>query len=79
MKYNFCCPKCQNTEIAIVEGGAFKGNIYNTLSYGLTTIYLTRYVCTTCGFTENYIDDPKSLQKIKEKFIKPEDGSSEYV
>lgn len=79
MKYNFCCPKCQNSEIAIIEGGAFKGNVYNTLNFGLSTIYLTRYVCTSCGFTENYVDDPKNLQKIKEKFINKDDNGSEFV
>jgi len=79
MKYNNNCPKCQNTEIAIIEGGAFKGNIYNTLTFGLTTIYLTRYVCTNCGFTENYVDDPKNIQKIKDKYIKTDDSGSEFV
>ncbi|MBK7808308.1 MAG: hypothetical protein IPJ51_18740 [Saprospiraceae bacterium] len=78
MKFNYCCPKCQNSEIAIIEGGAFKGNIYNTLSFGLSTVYLTRYVCTNCGYTENYVDDPKDLQKIKEKDIRP-GNTSEFV
>ena len=71
MKYSYCCTKCQNSEIAIIQGGTFKCNIYNTVTFGLTTIYLTRYVCTNCGFTENYIDDVKDLQKIKDKYIKP--------
>lgn len=78
MKFTCCCPKCQNSEIAIIEGGAFKGNIYNTLSFGLSTVYLTRYVCTDCGYTENYVDDPEDLQKIKNKFIRPGKGS-EFV
>lgn len=78
MKFNYCCPKCQNSEIATIEGGAFKGNIYNTLSFGLSTVYLTRYVCTNCGYTENYVDDPKDLQKIKEKYIRP-GNTSEFV
>ena len=78
MKFNYCCPKCPNSEIAIIEGGAFKGNIYNTLSFGLSTVYLTRYVCTNCGYTENYVDDPKDLQKIKEKYIRP-GNTSEFV
>ena len=78
MKFHTCCPKCLNSEIAIIEGGAFKGNIYNTLSFGLSTVYLTRYVCTNCGYTENYVDDPKDLQKIKEKYIRP-GNTSEFV
>lgn len=71
MKYSKCCPKCQNTEIAVIEGGAFKGNIYNTISSGLNTFYLTRYICTYCGFTENYIDDTADLKKIKDKYVFP--------
>jgi predicted nucleic-acid-binding Zn-ribbon protein len=71
MKYTKTCPKCQNQEIAIIEGGTFKGNMYNTISSGLHTFYLTRYVCTYCGYTENYLDDVNDLQKIKNKFITP--------
>jgi predicted nucleic-acid-binding Zn-ribbon protein len=78
MKFTNCCPKCRNSQIAIIEGGAFKGNIYNTISFGLTTIYLTRYVCTYCGYTENYVDDTKDISKIKEKFIQTDEGN-EFV
>jgi predicted nucleic-acid-binding Zn-ribbon protein len=76
MKFNYCCPKCQNSEIAIIEGGAFKGNIYNNVTFGLNTIYLTRYICVNCGYTENYVDDINDIEKIKLKFLKTgsEDG-----
>ena len=73
MKCTNSCPKCQNAEIAKIEGGGFKGNTYNIISFGLTTVYLTRYVCTYCGYTENYVDDKKDLDKIKNKFFKSED------
>ncbi|MFZ1751373.1 MAG: hypothetical protein WAU01_14330 [Saprospiraceae bacterium] len=75
MKYNQCCPKCNHSEIAIIEGGSFKGNVYNSIGLGLSTIFLTRYVCTNCGFTENYVADSKDLQKIKDKFIIPATNS----
>lgn len=52
--------------------------MYNILTFGLTTVYLTRYVCTVCGFTENYVDDAKDLQKIKEKFVR-RGNSDEFV
>ncbi|MBK9582583.1 MAG: hypothetical protein IPO48_11950, partial [Saprospiraceae bacterium] len=55
--------------------GAFKGNLYNTVSFGLSTIYLTKYICTDCGYSENYVDDVKDLKKIKDKYIKPGQGS----
>ncbi|MBC7885545.1 MAG: hypothetical protein H7X99_08720 [Saprospiraceae bacterium] len=78
MKYSSCCPKCQNTEIAVVAGGGFKGNLYNTITFGFSTVYLTRYVCTVCGFTENYVDDSEDLQKMKDKFCNP-GKDSEFV
>ncbi len=68
MKHTHCCPKCGSKNISKIEGGAFKGNYYNTVSFGIHTIYLTRYVCTLCGFTENYIDDKKDLEKINKRF-----------
>ncbi len=79
MKYTHTCPKCSSKTISKIEGGAFKGNMYNTLSYGITTIYLTRYVCTSCGFTENYIDDKKDLVKIEKKFGSLSDDDYDFV
>jgi predicted nucleic-acid-binding Zn-ribbon protein len=75
MKFNYSCQKCQCSEIAKIEGGAFKGNVYNTISSGMSAIYLTRYVCTNCGFSENYVDDPKDLAKIKEKFYQANENN----
>ncbi len=69
MKNSKTCPKCHKNEIAVIQGGGFQGNIYNTLSFGLTTIYLSRYVCVHCGYTENYVDNVTDLQKIREKYF----------
>ncbi|MCB9308780.1 MAG: hypothetical protein H6567_01815 [Lewinellaceae bacterium] len=67
MKSTHCCPKCNCNEIAKVKGGAFKGNLYNTISTGLNTIYLTRYICLSCGFTENYVEDTDDLEKLAKR------------
>lgn len=75
MKFNYCCPKCQGSEIAKIEGGSFKGNVYNSISLGLSMIYLTRYVCTNCGFSENYVENPTDLAKIKNKYYKANENS----
>lgn len=42
-------------------------------------MYLTRYVCTTCGFTENYIDSPSDREKIQRKFGTLEDSDDGFV
>lgn len=78
MKYSYSCPKCQSTDIAVIEGGTFKGNVYNSISMTLNIIYLTRYVCTHCGFCENYVENEKDLLTIKKKYLK-NDFPDEYV
>jgi hypothetical protein len=71
MKYSNTCPKCQNKEIAKINGGGFSGNVYNSTTIGMSTMYLTRYVCVCCGFTENYFDNTDDLEKIRKKYIIP--------
>lgn len=70
MKFSNCCPKCLQREIAVIEGGTFKGNTYNAITFGFNFVYLTRYICTHCGYSENFVDDPKDLEKIKKHYLK---------
>lgn len=79
MRSTNICPKCNCNDIAAIGGGVFKGNIYNTISVGLSTIYMTRYVCLSCGFTENYVEDPDDLQKIARKYRIEYHGGQDYV
>jgi len=53
-----------------MEPRRFGGDMYNAISFGFTNVYPTRYICTDCGYIENYIDDPKGLAKIKDKYLK---------
>ncbi|HRO07687.1 MAG TPA: hypothetical protein PK611_00405 [Saprospiraceae bacterium] len=78
MKISNTCPKCLGNQIAVIEGGTFKGNVYNTISLTFNVIYLTRYVCTQCGYCENYIDSPSDLETIKRKFLR-NDFPDDYV
>ena len=32
------------------------------------TVKVTRYLCGSCGFSEEWIDAPEDLQKLKEKY-----------
>lgn len=34
----------------------------------MTKVELIHYVCGECGYTESYIEDPKGLDKIRNKF-----------
>ena len=32
------------------------------------TVKVTRYLCGSCGFSEEWIDAPEDLQQLKEKY-----------
>ena len=45
------CPKCGSPEIGIVEPGR-----YNSFPVGFGGARLERYVCLSCGFTEEWVE-----------------------
>lgn len=64
------CPKCGSKEVFRGCGHGPSGcnaNEFIRISYA-TKAELTHYVCGTCGFTESYIEDPKSINKIRSKW-----------
>ena len=44
-----------------------KGNLYNTISTGLNTIYPHSIYHALCGFTENYVEDADDLEKLAKR------------
>ena len=71
MKRTKQCPKCGGSDILRVEGHTGTGN-GNSLILGKTVfsaIALPRYVCTDCGYAEEWIDS-NDLYQLKEKLKK---------
>ena len=61
------CPKCNGTEIRVVENTATEVAI----SLGWTaTVFLNYYVCTDCGFVELFVQDKSLLPKLAGKYPK---------
>ena len=67
MKNTHSCPKCQSKNLLHIPGGR---DLYNEgrmmIQTGIfTRVYLHRYVCEDCGFSEEWIalEDMKHLQK----------------
>ena len=54
------------------SGGYGGGNDIRAGSNSFRTVKVTRYLCGSCGFSEEWIDAPEDLHKLKEKY-----GSSE--
>ena len=59
MKNTKICPKCQSTNIIRIDGysGAYgSGNNVMTGRTIFSAINVNRYICCSCGFTEEWID-----------------------
>lgn len=68
MKNTNICPKCHSNEIVKIPGytGAYGSG--SNIRAGLTvlsSIPITRYLCTSCGYTEEWIDDTQDIEKLK--------------
>ena len=71
MKNTHTCPKCNSQEIMRIEGrmgGYSGGNDIPAGSWSFRTVKVTRYLCGSCGFSEEWIDAPEDLHKLKEKY-----------
>lgn len=65
------CPKCHSTNIVIVKGkknNLAKGNIIFIGSTIFNAAIINKYVCCSCGFIEEWVDNSQDLQKIKSKY-----------
>lgn len=68
------CPKCDARTVHTVAGNRFELSIQvSTLSRAL----LCAFVCTTCGYVEQYIDDTRDLPKLAERWpqVPPPSGA----
>jgi len=67
MKYINTCPKCKSSDIVRFDGSAGAYGAGNNVMVGNTVfsaVNVNRYICCSCGFTEEWIDR-EDLEKIK--------------
>lgn len=57
------CSKCGSTN---VRRQPKMGR--DSFMVGLRTVYLDRFVCVGCGYTEKFVADPKMLGQIERKW-----------
>ncbi len=68
MKYSKQCPKCGSRDIIRLVNDGFPGGSTKGIMTGWTTlsnIWLYRYVCCNCGYTEEWVSH-KGIAKLKE-------------
>ena len=72
MREKRICTKCGSTDILRVRGTVGPHGVGNNILVGMmvfSAIPVHRYVCCTCGFTEEWVD-AKDLADLKTKYIK---------
>lgn len=60
---NGTCPNCQSTEIFWRDDD--DGDLRVDWK---TTVHLTVYVCTNCGYIQRFIESEKHIDRIREKW-----------
>lgn len=73
MKNTRQCPKCGSADIVVESKQTSKMsyNNYVTVKENWAKfIMMSRYICLTCGYTEEWIDKPEDLEKIEKKLKK---------
>ena len=69
MKNTNHCTKCDSTHIIRIKGGNSWSGYHNKVNTGgFKPVLVTRYLCGNCGFSEEWVDDPKGLDKLIKKF-----------
>lgn len=67
MKNTRICPKCNSSDILIVDGyaGAYgSGNNIMTGATIFSAVNVNRYICCSCGYTEEWINQ-EDIEKVK--------------
>ena len=70
MKNTRKCPKCGGSDIIFVPGSAGAYGTGNNIITGhtiMSAVPVDRYICTRCGFSEEWID-LEYMDKLKKKY-----------
>lgn len=68
MKDHKKCPKCSGTKIVKIPGRTDL-DYFNFIKVGMfSSVYVTRYLCDKCGYSEEWIDEKEDIEKIVEKY-----------
>ena len=74
MKNKRICPKCNSSDILLVPGKAGAYGSGNNIQTGMTifsAVLVHRYICCSCGYSEEWIDK-EDIQKLKKKYDRDE-------
>ena len=62
------CPKCSSTTVYTKQGGVGDTHIHVHTTFVSLPVEVVSYVCTTCGYFENYITNRDKLDDVAKKW-----------
>jgi ribosomal protein S27AE len=65
------CPKCQSSDTVRIPGDARAFGAGNNIMTGRTVfsaVKVARYLCASCGYSEEWIDSPDDIAKLKKTY-----------
>jgi predicted nucleic-acid-binding Zn-ribbon protein len=66
MKHSNTCPKCQFNDIIRIPARLPASSGENIVNIGLMkAVKVTRYVCATCGFSEEWVESHDDIEKLR--------------
>ncbi|NOQ37530.1 hypothetical protein GQ472_01450 [archaeon] len=71
MKNSKQCPKCSSRKIIRIPGKVGTWGTGNNILMGTfvkNAVLITRYLCGNCGFSEEWIDEKKDIEKLEKKY-----------
>lgn len=81
MKDTHSCPKCNSTNIYKMKGSTMNQSTIVYLNKWMTKyVILDRYLCTSCGYSEDFAPISKKERKwLNEVMDTPDEHDSDYV
>lgn len=77
MKHKNACVKCNSVDIRKIEGKRRFSDDVNSAKVGaFKKIYITRFVCVSCGYSEEWIEKKGDLEYLAKKAEEPDDFSN---
>ncbi len=74
MRYSYQCPKCQSRDVVEVTGSTM--NTYQKIpltKWSMKHAVLDRYICTDCGYTEEFVQLSDKFKKTARRMLDQQD------
>jgi len=71
LKTTGTCPKCGSREVIRIPGSVSGHGAGNNIPVGVTifsSVRVTRFLCSRCGYSEEWIESPADIEKLRNRY-----------